>query len=219
MRYELVIFDFDGTLADTADWTISIFNDMAKKHRFKSVSTDEIEMLRGKDNREIIAYLGVQKWRLPFMANDMRRRVAAAAEKVRLFKGVPELLRALEAAGIAIGMVSSNSEANIRRALGPDADRITYYGSGVSLFGKAAKLRKLARQSGVAPAHVICVGDETRDIEAAKAAGLQSAAVTWGYMKEDVLRKWEPTVVVGSIPELLAVVGVAQLTPENQNAR
>lgn len=208
MAYRLVIFDFDGTLADTADWTIGIFNDMARKHRFKTVSADEIEMLRGKDNREIIAYLGVQKWRLPFMARDMRRRVAAAADEVRLFDGVPELLRALEAAGIAIGMVSSNSEANIRRALGPDADRITYYGSGVSLFGKAGRLRKLARKAGVAPTDVICVGDETRDIEAAKAAGLQSAAVTWGYMHEDVLRKWEPTVLVGTIPELMRVFGL-----------
>jgi phosphoglycolate phosphatase len=219
MAYKLVIFDFDGTLADTADWTIGIFNDMAKKHRFKTVSADEIEMLRGKDNREIIAYLGVQKWRLPFMASDMRRRVAAAADHIRLFDGVPELLRTLDGAGIAMGMVSSNSEANIRRALGPDAGRITHYGSGVSLFGKAGRLRKLVQQAGVAPAEVLCVGDETRDIEAARTAGLHSAAVTWGYMKEEVLRKWEPTVLVTSIPELMGVLGVAQRTPENQNTR
>ena len=76
----------------------------------------------------------------------------------------------------------------------------------MSLFGKAAKLKKLVKAAGIAPEEVLCVGDETRDIEAAKAAGLSSAAVTWGYMKEEVLRKWEPTLVVGSIPELLGIL-------------
>jgi phosphoglycolate phosphatase len=207
MRYKLVIFDFDGTLADTADWTISIFNDLAETHHFRKVSVEEIEMLRGLGNREIMKYLRVSRWRLPFMARDMRRRVAAAADHIKLFEGVPTLLETLAGAGIAIGMVSSNSEDNIRRALGPaSAGRIAYYGSGVSLFGKAAKLKKLVKTAGVAPEQVLCVGDETRDIEAAKAAGLASAAVTWGYMKEEVLRKWEPTLVVGSIPELLGIL-------------
>ncbi|MGZ5882650.1 MAG: HAD hydrolase-like protein, partial [Xanthobacteraceae bacterium] len=59
MKYKLVIFDFDGTLADSASWFLGILNDLARRHGFRSVTEAEIEMLRGRGNREIIRYLNV----------------------------------------------------------------------------------------------------------------------------------------------------------------
>jgi phosphoglycolate phosphatase len=73
MRYRLIIFDFDGTLADSRDWMRGVFNGVARRYRFRTISEAEMEMLRGHDNRAILRYLGVPGWKLPFIANHMRR--------------------------------------------------------------------------------------------------------------------------------------------------
>ncbi len=62
MRYDLVIFDFDGTLADSAEWTLGILNQVAERYGFRQVSEAETAMLRGWDNRAVIRYLGVPAW-------------------------------------------------------------------------------------------------------------------------------------------------------------
>ena len=108
--YRLVVFDFDGTLADSARWMRGVIDQMAIKHRFKRVHDDEIEMLRGRGTREILAYLGIEAWRLPFIARDVRRLSAAAAPSLSLFEGVPALLQLLHARGIGIAVVTSNAE-------------------------------------------------------------------------------------------------------------
>ena len=76
MAYKLVIFDFDGTLADSAGWLFGVLNQVADRYGFRRTSEAEIAMLRGRDNREIVRYLGVPAWKLPLIAAHMRRRVA-----------------------------------------------------------------------------------------------------------------------------------------------
>ena len=204
--YRLVIFDFDGTLADSADWMIRTFNDMAKQFGLRQVTTSEVDMLRGRTNREIVSYLGVPMWKLPSIANAMRRRVAADAEQIPLFAGIGEMLQTLKAAGVRTAIVSSNDEENIRRILGPaNAALIDDYECGASLFGKARKLRAVLDRNGVAAHEAISIGDETRDIEAAREARIPSGAVLWGYAKEDVLRSLKPSLTFTSMTEIAAL--------------
>ena len=218
MPYRLVIFDFDGTLADSAEWIFGIFNTVASRHRFRQVSPEEIEMLRGVGNRQILAYLGVPTWRLPFIARDLRQRSAAAASELSLFAGIGDLLESLSGSGIVIGIVSSNGEATVRQVLGDRlAGLVRHYECGVGLFGKAAKLRKLARKAGLSPELVACVGDETRDIEAARQAGMAALAVTWGLARAEALEACGPRALIHSVEELRAVL--LGTDPENQNAR
>ena len=207
MGYKLVVFDFDGTLANSEDWMLGIFNRMAAKHRFRRITDEEVPTLRGMGNRELLDHLGVQKWRLPWIARDARRWSAETANEIPLFEGVPAFLSDIAAGGAALAIVSSNSEATIRRVLGPQTSAcISHYGCGAALFGKAKKLRKVVRRAGVAARHVLCVGDETRDIEAARAAGLASASVTWGYATAEVLKAHEPTLLVNTLDELAAAI-------------
>lgn len=207
MSYKLVIFDFDCTLADSADWMLGLLNGVARKHRFREATPAEVDELRGVGNREIVARLGVRPWRLPFIARDLRRLSAASAADISLFDGAADLIADLAASGIATAIVSSNAEATVRRVLGPQvAEQIGYFDCGAAMFGKARKLRNVARVAGVRAADVLCVGDETRDIEAAKSAGLASAAVTWGVHKPEALRAFAPDYVVGSFAELRDVI-------------
>ena len=203
MAYRLFIFDFDGTLADSADWVMRTFNDLAREHGFRRASEDELRMLRGRSNREIVRYLGVPAWKLPTIAADARRRFARDIRLIKSFPGIDELFEALKAHGALIAIVTSNSEENVRTILGPaNAAKIDFYDCGASLFGKARKLRHVIARSKVAPDRTICIGDETRDIEAAKEVGAASGAVTWGYATEAILIAHEPTVVVRTMQEI-----------------
>jgi phosphoglycolate phosphatase len=206
-RFELVIFDFDGTLADSADWAIGQLNGAARRFGFRSVSDEEIAMLRGRTSQEITAYLGIPFWKLPRIAADMRKRMAADAARIALFSGVSELLAALAAAGVRMAIVSSNSEENVRTILGPpNVARIEQFSCGTAMFGKARRLRRVIRSVGVSPKRTLCIGDETRDIEAAREAGADSAAVAWGYADAGALAAFRPTFLFRSLADALPTI-------------
>ncbi len=201
--YRLAIFDFDGTLADSASWFVETLNAAAGRFGYRAVSLEEIETLRGVGNREIVRRLGVPAWKLPAIARHFRAEAARCAERIRLFDGARDCLVALADAGVELAVVSSNSEGVIRRVLGTDAALVSRFSCGASLFGKAAMLKRLR---GTTPRNVIAIGDETRDIEAAKAAGVASGAVTWGYASREALLRCDPDHVFGSFDEMVALV-------------
>jgi phosphoglycolate phosphatase len=182
MTYGLVIFDFDGTLADSAAWFIDALAEMAPRHGFRAPDAAEIEQLRGCSTREVLQRLGVAGWRLPLIATELRRRSASAGEAIALFDGVAEMIAALHHGGILCAIVSSNSEAHIKRVLGPTiAAQIGLFACDASLFGKAARFRRVIRAAGMSADRTLCVGDEMRDMDAARAVGAAAGAATWGY--------------------------------------
>lgn len=204
--FDLFIFDFDGTLADSAAWVMRTFNTLAAAHGFRRASEEELHMLRGLSNREIVKFLGVPAWKLPVIAADARRRLAQDIHHIKLFAGVDEMLATLEERGAHIAIVTSNSEENVRAILGPqNAARIDTYDCGASLFGKARKLRNVITRAQAAVERTICIGDETRDIDAAKEIGAASGAVTWGYATEAILAAHRPTLMLRSMEEVAAL--------------
>jgi phosphoglycolate phosphatase len=204
--YRLFIFDFDGTLADSAGWVMRTFNDLADEHGFRRASEEELRMLRRRSNREIMQHLGVPAWKLPRIVADARRRLTRDIHEIKLFDGVENLLTTLHAAGARIAVVTSNSEENVRSVLGARTAALVHqYDCGASLFGKARKLRNVVARSGIAREQAIAIGDETRDIDAAREAGLASGAVTWGYATEAVLSAHAPTLVLRTMEEIAAL--------------
>jgi phosphoglycolate phosphatase len=74
---------------------------------------------------------------------------------------------------------------------------------GVSVFGKAVKLRRVLSRNETPPGESIYVGDEIRDIEAAQDAGMAFGAVSWGYNRIEALRAHSPSEVFSSVSEIL----------------
>lgn len=201
--YDMVIFDFDGTLADSAAWMIRAVNPMAKRFGFKTVTDEEIDMLRGRGTREVIRYLGISPWKLPMIARYGKKLMAADCGAIPLFPETAGMLRALHGAELRLAVVSSNSERTIRAVLGPDLSAlIGQFSCGASLFGKARKFRKVT--AGIKRERVICIGDETRDIDAARAVGLASGAVTWGAAKRAILVEHGPTILFETPAEIIS---------------
>lgn len=188
MPYQLVLFDFDGTLADSFPWFLKTINSLADKHGFKRIALHEVDALRHLSSRDLMAHLGLPLWKLPAVTRDMRRLMTESAADIPLFDGVRSMLERLCASGITLGVVTSNTEANVRSILGSShVPLVRYFECGASMFGKKAKFRKVMKAAGIAPAHILCVGDEIRDAQAASEAGLDFAAVGWGYTNPDAL--------------------------------
>lgn len=209
MPYKLAIFDFDGTLADSFPWFATVINDTADKFRFRRIAPHEIDGLRGKSSREMMQVCGVSAWKLPFIARYIRKRKAQDLHAIPLFAEAPGALRRLHEAGVKLAMVSSNSEANIRKMFGPEtAALIAYYECGASMHGKARRFRVALRKSGVAARDAITIGDELRDIDAAREAGIAFGAVTWGYTHGAAMRAAKPDLAFDTFDEIVETIAV-----------
>lgn len=199
----LVIFDFDGTLADTWDWLATEVVSSAALLGYRPVTREELESLRSFSTREVFKKLGISWWRMPKVAGHLRRRAEARVGDIRLFEGASDLIEAVHADGSAMAVVSSNSEKVIRHVLGERLMRlIEQVDSGGAVFGKATKLKRVLRKSGTAPSRAVFVGDETRDLDAAKAAGIRGLAVEWGYAAPALLRDAAPARTAASMDDL-----------------
>jgi phosphoglycolate phosphatase len=182
MTFKLVIFDFDGTLADSLPWFLDAFDRVADRYRFERLARGEIDGLRHFGARHLLAHCRVPTWKLPFIARHLRSLMRRDIATIRPIPGVEDALTSLAVKGVELGLLTSNSRENVTCVLGPKTSALfRYWECGSSLFGKTAKLRKLLRATGYARDEVIFVGDEIRDAEAARDALIPFGAVAWGF--------------------------------------
>ncbi len=206
-RYALVIFDFDGTLADSGDWFLSIADHLAERFKFRKVLPHEIERLRGRTSSEVIRYLGIPRWKLPAIGRYVHGLLAQQTDRIALFDGIVPVLQQLAEHGVRMALVTSNAEQNARAILGAaNAAMFERFECGASLFGKAPRYRRVLRKSKIAPSDVISIGDETRDVVAAKKVGIASGAVLWGYANRAALTQLQPDILFERPDEVLNLV-------------
>ena len=213
MKYKLVIFDFDGTLADSFEWFLSVLDELAAKHKFRTFDRAELDDLRGCSAAKVLGQVGVSRWRLPAIGRHLHQLAARDAGKIALFDGVERMLTSLAESGVIVAVVSSSAEANIRRILGPkNVARVSHFECGASLFGKRTKLRKVLRRCRVKPAETLYVGDEVRDFEAARAELIPFGAVSWGFTHLHALRDCEPEEIFLTVEDITACVAGRRVT-------
>ncbi|WP_407174589.1 HAD-IA family hydrolase [Bradyrhizobium sp. STM 3562] len=212
MPYSFVIFDLDGTLADSFPWFRRHVNGFADRYGFRRVADEDVESLRHAGSREILDHLQVPLWKLPLIARHMRRLKGLHIADIPLFDGAELMLRNLAEGGFRLALVSSDSEANARTQLGQAAALFSHFDCGASIFGKAAKFRRVMGRAGVKPSQVIAIGDEIRDIEAARAAGIACGAVLWGFAAPKALRALAPDLTFERMEDIARELGAARGT-------
>lgn len=203
MKYRLVIFDFDGTLANSLPWVTKVIDKVAERFQFRPIHHSEHKLLRNYDASNLFKHLGLPLWKVPLIGNHVRKLMAEDIQHVPLFDGVGSLLKKLSQNKIHLAVVSSNSFENVRQVLGQELTAlINHFECGVTIFGKGLKLRKVLHKSRIRSNDAIYIGDEIRDIEAANHIGIASGAVSWGYNSVEALIARHPTELFRSVAEI-----------------
>jgi len=191
MRSRLLIFDFDGTLADSFHLFLQIFDQTAALYGFREFDRENMEHLRTLDARSILHYHDVPMWKLPAIGHATRKLMGRSIENIRMFTGIDVAIARLHKRGdIRLAVLTSNSRGNVLRVLGPAvAAHFDYLECGISIFGKRSRLRKLLARSGTDATDAMYIGDEIRDAHAAMHTGIPFGAVSWGYSTIGALLK------------------------------
>jgi phosphoglycolate phosphatase len=202
MRYPLVIFDFDGTLADSFPFFVKAQHALAQRHGFTAIADDRVDALRRLGTRDLLRELKFPTWKVPIVAADFVRMMRGAPP-VPLFPGVADTLRHLRDSGARLGILTSNSVENVRRVLDADLmEAIELIDGGAHVLGKHRRIARMLKQAKADASQAIYVGDQVSDGEAAKRVGVAFGAVGWGYSHADTLRAMGAEEFFETVPEL-----------------
>ncbi|MBI3379140.1 HAD-IA family hydrolase [Candidatus Gottesmanbacteria bacterium] len=198
-----IIYDFDGTLADNLQEMIHLF----KKYAGKELSQKDIKSLRSKRAQEAFRYLGISLFKIPWIIRQMRQDHSISIDKVYPIKGIKEVLYELNKKGYQQGIVTSNSEENVKLFLKyHQLEVFNFIRTGSSFFGKDKVIRRLLKELYLKPNDVLYIGDEVRDCEAARKINIKMIAVTWGFNDEKILQKQNPEYLVRTPNELIKML-------------
>ena len=201
----MIIFDFDGTIVDSLAQVVAVFNDMSEELHFKKIEPENLSELRNLSSMEIFEKFKVSKWRLPFLLFKGRRKFKERIFEARLQPNMKEVIEELSQS-YKIGILTSNSSKNVKLYLAKNGLDCFEFISESSLFGKSRAIKKIIKDFGCKSSDIIYIGDETRDIDAAKISGVISVAVSWGFNSMEILEKHEPDYLINSPVELLKIV-------------
>jgi len=211
MASQTVLFDFDGTLADTAADLSRALNRVRAERGLDEVP---LEQLRGHASAGARGLLGAGMGVLPEHEEFKPLREAFLrhyAENIcidtRLFPGVEDLLSAIEARGLRWGIVTNKSTSLTRLVvkelgLAGRAACVVCGDTTPHLKPHPASLLHAAGELQVATSDCIYLGDDLRDIQAAQAAGMRSVAVAWGYGEN--LVSWNADAVLERPEDLIS---------------
>lgn len=200
-----VIFDFDGTIADSLPLVLELFYAWAKVDPYPPA---EIERLRNMSLKEVMHDVGVPLWKVPSLLIKARAKFGKRIIEVPIVNGMKQMLKNLKSLEYDMYVMSSNSSQNINKFL--KDNKIDQYFKGVhgntALFGKAAALKTIMRKYNLDPKESCYIGDEIRDVDAAKKVNLKSIAVNWGFNGDEILKSHKPDHLVSKPEQIIKLL-------------
>ena len=200
--YKLIIFDFDGTIANTIEIGIPIFNKLANKYNF--VELKKLEELHNTTLKEFFRMHKISKIRFPFYFREFLEDLNKSIDDVKIYPEIKDIIKKLNK-NYKLGIVSANTKENIQKFLKKNDlefcfDFIYNY---QLIFGKSKVFKKLIKSKKLKKEDLIYIGDELRDIEASKKAGIDIISVTWGFNNKNILKKEKPTFIADKPEDIL----------------
>lgn len=205
MAYRTIIFDFDGTLANTLEESRLIFNQLAGDYDLRQVEAEELPGLRHFSVMELLDHLNIPKRRVPALLSRGTALMRGNITNLPLIDGMGEVLASLRRRVNSFGVLTSNAESNVDLFLKAHGLRneFDFISSTSKLTGKAIHLRSIRRTFSLNSEEMLYIGDEIRDIKAAKKAEIPIAAVTWGFNSQESLIAESPEHLITSPEQLL----------------
>ena len=195
-----IVFDFDGTLADTFDVIKTI-----AMNEYTEYDID-LELFKYEGAKGLLKKLNIPRWKIPGMILNVSTKLRNSKD-IKLFPGIIDLLISLKKE-YKIGVLSSNSKEIIMDTLKEYniENLFEFVYSDSSLFGKHLVLKKMCNKYNIHPLDVMYVGDEDRDIIASKKVNIKTIAVTWGFNSKEKLSREKPDYLVDSPFQILEIM-------------
>lgn len=208
MKYNTLIFDFDGTIADTFDEGVKIYNQMADQHNLRTIHGEDMHHVRHLKLNDFLNYLDIPKQLVPKLLYNGTRMLRTRIRSLPLIQGMAETLPRLRSRSEHFGILTSNSTENVQLFLKHHGmeDIFSFISSTSKLTGKAKHLRSIRRTFSIGDEQMIYIGDEVRDVMAAKKASVPIAAVSWGFNSHEALVGTKPDFLFHEPSELHSLV-------------
>lgn len=208
MTVKVILFDFDGTIADTYQAIAKITNQLSTEFGYKALDQEELILIKNISSREIVKRSEISIFKLPFLVRRVRAELSKEIAELQPIKGITQVLLELKKQGYILGIVTSNNKENVNIFLEKNQlDHLfSYIYSSTAIFGKHRVLNQVIREHNIAQSDIIYVGDETRDIRSARKSLISVVAVSWGFNAAEILQEHEPDYLVAEPSELLEAI-------------
>ena len=202
-----ILFDFDGTLAETMMLIHTVFNRLSGTYGYRHLPEDEIEAVRHLTIHEFIEYVGISLWKIPIAAIHARRLMHQDIHEIHPPAGLADVLTRIHDSGrYHMDILTSNRPKNVHAFLGQhNIDWFDEVHSTRSILSKKRRVKKYIREKGIDPQTLYYVGDTSVDVESARLAGTKAVAVTWGLNTPEALARTNPDHLVDHPSQLLDI--------------
>lgn len=212
MTAKVILFDFDGTIADTYQAVANITNQLSTEFGYKVLDQEELLLIKNLSSREIVKRSEISIFKLPFLVRRIRAELSKEIAELESIQDIKQVLFELKHRGYVLGIVTSNIKENVDIFLAKNQldSLFRYIYSGTAIFGKHRVINQVIREHKLNRSDVIYIGDETRDIRSARKSRVRAIAVSWGFNSAEVLQEYQPDYLVNCPQELLEAIATWQ---------
>jgi len=202
--YQHIVFDFDGTIANTMATVIDIYNEYAPQYNIKPMTQEMVLSLSDLKARQVMKTLNISFYQLPVLYLKIKNQFNKRIQEVTIKEGMREIIKKLYKNQKKLYIVSSNSRENIESfLLNRDLNYFSDIYASSSLFTKSKFIKRLLKSSQISHNDTIYIGDEVRDIIASHKVGIPVMAVTWGLNNKNTLLRYQPDYIVDTPVDIM----------------
>jgi len=207
--YHNIIFDFDGTLVDTFSLIVVLYERLQGSFDLPDLTEEDWQTLRTKSMKQIIKEYHFPWYKIPFFVKKAQQELHTMIDQLKFNPGMQELVQTLHQQDFSFGIVTSNSEENVKQFLAqyPEMDEIfNFIYASKSLFGKDKTLKKVMKKFNLNPQQTMYIGDEVKDVKVCQKIGLPIIAVDWGMNDKQSLKDAGADFVVSQAEDIFKLV-------------
>lgn len=205
---KIILFDFDGTIADTLKPALDIANRYLKENDYYPITERDLKQLRHMNPLQIVVHFNkFPIWKILSLVKHVQKELSREADKIKIFPGVEKLLIDLKLNKYKLAVLSSNLKETIDQFLEVHQLQVfDYVKCDPNILEKAKLIRGFLKEHYLKKEDVVYVGDEIRDIEACRSVGIKIISVAWGFSDPASLQKMKPDFLVRKPTEILSLL-------------
>ncbi len=221
MTCPFLLFDFDGTLADSVCFGLKIANNLAPEFGIEPLNEEQFAQARTMSIPKALKMFKIPLYKVPKAIAMALVEYRHVIHELEPFAGIPEMLKELKELGCHMALLTSNTGENVNHFL--DNHELHYFDwiEGTSgILKKHGSIRKQIKKHKLDKRNVIYVGDEIRDIIAAKKSGIRVISVSWGFHAAELLSSHNPDYLVEEPQEIVELMkSLSQVTKPKRRRR